>query len=110
MQPTQFLTTFLTQKAEATNFYAKHRLFESANKPGRLLARLARGRADSNLISSLKETYTLQTTLTILRYILTCHPPLKRAGTLCRPITEKEVYESIISIPGGKAPGPDAGL
>ncbi len=32
------LNNLLTQKAENAIFYAKHRLFEAANKPGRLLA------------------------------------------------------------------------
>ena len=49
------LDNLLTQKAETAIFYARHRLFESANKPGRLLARLARGRVESNVIPSLKD-------------------------------------------------------
>ena len=49
------LDNLLTQKAETAIFYARHRLFESAVKPGRLLARLAKGRADSNVIPSLKD-------------------------------------------------------
>lgn len=35
------LNQLLTQKAEASIFYAKHRLFEMGDKPGRLLACLA---------------------------------------------------------------------
>lgn len=31
------LNQILTQKAEASIFYARHRLFEMGNKPGRLL-------------------------------------------------------------------------
>lgn len=38
------LDQVLTKKAETTNFFAKHRLYESGNKSGCLLARLARGR------------------------------------------------------------------
>lgn len=37
------LDQLLTQKAESAIFYARHRLFESSNKPGRLLPRLAQG-------------------------------------------------------------------
>ena len=44
------LDNLLTQKAETAIFYARHRLYESANKPGRLLACLARGRVESNVM------------------------------------------------------------
>uniref|UniRef100_A0A3Q3NRE5 exodeoxyribonuclease III n=1 Tax=Labrus bergylta TaxID=56723 RepID=A0A3Q3NRE5_9LABR len=49
------LDQLLTQKAESAIFFAKHRLFESGNKPGRLLASLAKGRAGSCVIPSLKD-------------------------------------------------------
>uniref|UniRef100_A0A3P9HHD5 exodeoxyribonuclease III n=1 Tax=Oryzias latipes TaxID=8090 RepID=A0A3P9HHD5_ORYLA len=49
------LDHLLTQKAESAVFFAKHRLFTSGNKPGRLLARLARGRTAPTIISSLKD-------------------------------------------------------
>ena len=47
------LNQLLTKKAESAIFFAKHRLYESGNKPGRLLARLARDRMESNTIPSL---------------------------------------------------------
>uniref|UniRef100_A0A3B4GB71 exodeoxyribonuclease III n=1 Tax=Pundamilia nyererei TaxID=303518 RepID=A0A3B4GB71_9CICH len=49
------LYQLLTQKAETAIFYAKHKLFESGNKPGRLLARLAQGKKGSYAIPSLKD-------------------------------------------------------
>lgn len=49
------LDNLLRQKAETAIFCARHRLFESANKPGRLLDCLARGRVESNVIPSLKD-------------------------------------------------------
>uniref|UniRef100_A0A3P9HFR2 exodeoxyribonuclease III n=1 Tax=Oryzias latipes TaxID=8090 RepID=A0A3P9HFR2_ORYLA len=49
------LDQLLTQNAQTAIFYAKHRLFDSGNKPGRLLARLAQGKNRSYLISSLKD-------------------------------------------------------
>uniref|UniRef100_A0A3B3D4Y1 exodeoxyribonuclease III n=1 Tax=Oryzias melastigma TaxID=30732 RepID=A0A3B3D4Y1_ORYME len=49
------LDHLLTQKAESAVFFAKHRLFTSGNKPGRLLSRLARGWAAPTIISSLKD-------------------------------------------------------
>ena len=50
------LNQLLTSKAEASVLFARQRLYEHANKPGRLLARLARGRNATNLISSLKDS------------------------------------------------------
>uniref|UniRef100_A0A3B3I0L2 Endonuclease/exonuclease/phosphatase domain-containing protein n=1 Tax=Oryzias latipes TaxID=8090 RepID=A0A3B3I0L2_ORYLA len=49
------LDQLLTQKAETTIFYAKHRLFESGHKPGTLLARLAQGRSGSYAKPSLRD-------------------------------------------------------
>lgn len=46
----------LTSKAEASVPFARQRLYEHGNKPGRLIARLARGRNATNLISSLKDS------------------------------------------------------
>lgn len=47
------LNQLLSQKAEASILYAKHRLFERGDKPGQLLACLAAGRHETNAISSL---------------------------------------------------------
>lgn len=47
------LDELLTQKAKSALFYAWYRLYELGDKPGRLLARLAAGRRESNTISSL---------------------------------------------------------
>lgn len=47
------LNQLLTSKAESQIFFARHKLYESGNKPGRLLARLARGRTEANTIPSL---------------------------------------------------------
>lgn len=49
------LYQLLTQKAESALFFAKHRLFESGNKPIRLLAHLARGRTGLYSIPSLRD-------------------------------------------------------
>lgn len=49
------LNQILTQKAEASIFYARHRLFEMGDKPGRLLSRLAAGMQGHTPISSLKD-------------------------------------------------------
>lgn len=47
------LNQLLTRKAETQIFFAKHRLYESGNKPGRLLARLARNKTQLGVIPSL---------------------------------------------------------
>ena len=52
LEPNQLLTS----KAEASILFARHRLYEHGNKPGRLLARLAKCRNAINSISSLKDS------------------------------------------------------
>ena len=129
------LNQLLTQKAEASIFYARHRLFEMGDKSGRLLARLAAGRQNYNSIASLKddsgkshyETIALTEIMGNFYKKLyapdlsaneeTMHsflgkldlPSLSEAdqGTLGRPITPEEVAEAITSLQSGKAPGPD---
>lgn len=129
------LDNFLTQKAETAIFYARHRLYESANKPGRLLARLARGRVESNVIASLKddkgvtffENKHLVNIMKCFYQNLYSPESLNDTGEqanflgridlptlseesrdrLCRPVTKEEVFETIKSLLGGKAPGPD---
>uniref|UniRef100_A0A3P9IZ02 Endonuclease/exonuclease/phosphatase domain-containing protein n=1 Tax=Oryzias latipes TaxID=8090 RepID=A0A3P9IZ02_ORYLA len=49
------LNQLLTKKAQTQIFYAKHRLFESGNKPGRLLARLAKSKMEVNIIPALTD-------------------------------------------------------
>lgn len=49
------LNQILTRKAETSILFARQRLYEYGNKPGRLLARLARGRNEASMISSLKD-------------------------------------------------------
>lgn len=49
------LDQFLTQKAEASIFHAKHRLFEIGDNPRWLLAHLVAGRQGYRAISSLKD-------------------------------------------------------
>lgn len=46
----QALNQLLTRNAELAIFFAKHKLYESGNKSGRLLVRLARGRMEANTI------------------------------------------------------------
>lgn len=129
------LNQILTQKAEAQIFYAKHRLFESGNKPGRLLARLARGRVESNIISSLldkhgtrhfkstelnklmksfyEELYSSDCVASLenrRKFLDKIHFPSlseDQKDMLCRPITEEEVSDTIKTLQRGKAPGPD---
>ena len=50
------LNQLLTSKAEASILFARQRLYEHGNKPGRLLARLAKGRNSINSISTLKDS------------------------------------------------------
>lgn len=50
------LNQLLTSKAEASILFARQRLYEHGNKPGLLLARLAKGRNAINSISSLRDS------------------------------------------------------
>uniref|UniRef100_A0A3B3HFX9 Reverse transcriptase domain-containing protein n=1 Tax=Oryzias latipes TaxID=8090 RepID=A0A3B3HFX9_ORYLA len=123
--------------AESAVFFAKHHLFTSGNKPGRLLARLARGRTAPTIISSLKDytntqhfksknicnimkkffqnLYTSEcqnaSTASFWKHFLdgVVLPSLseEKCRNLGRPITANEVMETINSRPNGKAPGPD---
>uniref|UniRef100_A0A3B5Q8L8 exodeoxyribonuclease III n=1 Tax=Xiphophorus maculatus TaxID=8083 RepID=A0A3B5Q8L8_XIPMA len=49
------LNQLLTKQAESSIFFAKNRLYQSGNKPGRLLARLTKGRMEANTFSSLQD-------------------------------------------------------
>lgn len=127
------LDQLLSQNAKSAIFYAKHRLFESGNKPGRLLARLAQCRTELYTISSLRdkrvekhfETKIISKIIkefyhilysseckdsSVLRNFLDkiTFPTLsaKNSQDLNRPITAQEVLESIKSLQSGKAPGP----
>ena len=129
------LDELLTQKAETSLLYARHRLYEMGNKPGKLLARLAAGRRESNNITSLidssgnkqhetkqltkiMQTFyeklytsehkpTVEGTPSFLELINTPSLIEEDKDTLCRPITKKEIIETIQSLQSGKAPGPD---
>lgn len=129
------LDQLLIKKAESSIFFAKQRLYESGNKPGRLLARLARGRAETNVISSLKDNsgankFENRYINKIMKefyqnlYSSECHSTeektnhflnnirlpsltLEERVDICKPITEEEVLNTINSLRGGKAPGPD---
>lgn len=129
------LNQLLTSKAEASILFARQRLYEHGNKPGRLLARLAKGRNNTNVISSLKDSkgdkfHESEKINNIMRqfyhklYSTECNtseqvrkafldqislPSLTEGQQeiLNRPITRKEVLESIHSLQSGKAPGPD---
>ena len=129
------LNQLLTQKAESQIFFAKHRLFESGNKPGRLLARLARGKIESNLIPSLLDKHGIRhfkstevskimksfyadlyssdctSSVEVRRKFLDKikFPSLsdEQKAALCRPISKDEVSETISDLQGGKVAGPD---
>ena len=129
------LNQLLTSKAETSILFAKQRLYEHGNKPGRLLARLAKGRNSSNLISSLKDNngdkaYESKKINNIMKqfyhklYSTECNtsddlrkafldqtnlPSLteEQRELLNAPITREEVLEAIRSLQSGKAPGPD---
>ena len=129
------LNQLLTQKAEASIFYATNRLFEMGDKPGRLLARLAAGRQDVRAISSLKDEtgknhfetktmveimksfyeklYTSESTTSshcIQSFLEKLNlPSLSEAdkSDLGRPITSEEIKNAISSLQNGKTPGPD---
>lgn len=129
------LNQLLTQKAEAQIFFAKHRLFEAGNKPGRLLARLARGINEPNLIPSLIDKHgcrhfksadlnkvmrSFYEELYSSDYISSAEARSKfldrldlpylsddQKEALNRPISKEEVLDVIKNLKGGKAPGPD---
>lgn len=129
------LNQILTQKAESHIFFARHRLFESGNKPGRLLARLACGRVESNIVPSLldkhgtrhfkaTEVNKIMKSFYADLYSSDCSASLEnrrkfldkmefpslsenQQELLCRPITEEEVSDTINTLQGGKAPVPD---
>ena len=129
------LNQLLMQKAEASIFYAKHRLFEMGGEPGQLLACLAAGRRDVRAISSLKDEtgknhYETKTMVEIMKSVYEkCYisesttsshciqgfleklslPSLSDAdkSVLGRPVTSEEIKNAINSLQNGKAPGPD---
>ena len=129
------LDQLLTKQAESTIFYAKHQFYESGNKPSRLLAQLAKGKQNSNTISSLKDDnnvshHTSKDINSIMKsfyqklYSSECgaadqqrkdfldkitFPSLseEHRESLCKAITEEEILETIKTLKGGKAPGPD---
>ena len=129
------LNQLLTQNAESQIFVAKHRLFETCNKPGRLLACLARGKTECSLIPSLLDTHGIRHFKStvfnkIIRsfyadlYSSDCTSSVEvrmkfldkikcpslsdeQKAALCRPISKDEVSETISNLQGGKAPGPD---
>uniref|UniRef100_A0A3Q3ASG7 Reverse transcriptase domain-containing protein n=1 Tax=Kryptolebias marmoratus TaxID=37003 RepID=A0A3Q3ASG7_KRYMA len=111
------------------------RLYQSGNKPGRLLARLTKGRMEANTISSLQDNNRDRhyKTTDINRVVREFYQKLYSSEysssdvkvteflgdvTLPRltdgqqealgaPISQIEVREAIASLKGGKAPGPD---
>ncbi|XDV45285.1 hypothetical protein PO909_013405 [Leuciscus waleckii] len=129
------LNQLLTRKAETTIFFAKHRLFESGNKPGRLLARLTRGKTEPNVIPSLmdrngvrrftssdinkemklyyKDLYSSGSTAssenmaTFLNKIKLPSLSDVQKADLYKPVSKEEVLQAIHTLKGGKAPGPD---
>lgn len=118
--------------------FARQRLYEHGNKPSRLLAQLAKGRTDANIISSLKDdkggtAHDSKQMNTIMREFYQrlyssesnasgdyCHSFLKQTNLPCltenqsadldRLIIQEEVVEAIKSLKGGKALGPDGFL
>lgn len=129
------LNQLLTQRAEASMLYAKHRLFEMGDKPGRLLARLAAGRHEVRAISTLQDNagknhyeskmlvevmktfyeklYASElkaSTQQIENFLNTLKLPTLTDSDrifLGSPITKEEIISAIKCMPSGKAPGPD---
>ncbi|XDV28526.1 hypothetical protein PO909_031812 [Leuciscus waleckii] len=129
------LNQLLTRKAETTIFFAKHRLFESGNKPGRLLARLTRGKTEPNVIPSLMDRNGVRrfTSSDINKEIKLYYKDLYSSGStassenmatflnkiklpslsdvqkadLYKPVSKEVVLQAIHTLKGGKAPGPD---
>uniref|UniRef100_A0A3P9KVD9 Endonuclease/exonuclease/phosphatase domain-containing protein n=1 Tax=Oryzias latipes TaxID=8090 RepID=A0A3P9KVD9_ORYLA len=129
------LNQLLTKKAQTQIFYAKHRLFESGNKPGRLLARLAKSKMEVNIIPALTDRDgKRQNKSTDINKIMKLYyqdlyssqcessadnradfldkikfPTLsdEQKKILNNSISKEEVSEAIFALKGGKAPGPD---
>uniref|UniRef100_A0A3P9IJZ9 Reverse transcriptase domain-containing protein n=1 Tax=Oryzias latipes TaxID=8090 RepID=A0A3P9IJZ9_ORYLA len=129
------LNQLLTKKAQTQIFYAKHRLFESGNKPGRLLARLAKSKMEVNIIPALTDRDgKRQNKSTDINKIMKLYyqdlyssqcessadsrtefldkikfPTLsdEQKKILNNSISKEEVSEAISALKGGKAPGPD---
>lgn len=130
------LNSLLTYRAEHSVRLAKHRLYESGNKPNKYLARLVNKRSDSQAISSIKDTngfnkfdtdditrvfrdfycklYTSEEPSGVQDLIdkfmsgLTL-PKLtdEQRQKLDQPITKQEALEALQALQSGKAPGPD---
>lgn len=127
------LNQLLTSKAETSIFFARHRLYKHGNKPGRLLACLAKGRNGTNLIASLKDNnrdivYESKRINDMRqfyhkRYSAECNAHDSRKTfldktslpshtgeqreLLNKQITKEEVLGALHTLQSGKAPGPD---
>lgn len=126
------LNQLLTSKAEASILFARQRLYEHDNKPGRLLVRLAKGRNTNNLILSLKDSngntvheskkinnimrkfyYKLYSTkcdtsneqrISFLDQVSLPSLTVEQREFLNRPVTKEEVLDAIRTLQSGKAP------
>uniref|UniRef100_A0A8C6UCR3 Reverse transcriptase domain-containing protein n=1 Tax=Neogobius melanostomus TaxID=47308 RepID=A0A8C6UCR3_9GOBI len=129
------LNNLITHKAEKDILFAKQRLFESANKPNRFLARIAKNAPSNTFITSMMDSggirrvenreinrcfrdfytnlYSSQIDISRLHSGLFLSdlefPKLSeaQANLLESPITQLEVDKAIGTLQSGKCPGPD---
>ena len=130
------LNTFLIQDSEQSFKFARQRLYEFGDKPGKYLANLVKRRADSQNIVSIMDSDGVRSfdTKTIKKHFLSFYSNLYSSEQpdnalslmhhffadmtlpkatedqrliLNSPITREEALLALRSMPSGKAPGPD---
>lgn len=115
------LNTFLIQDSEQSLKFARQKLYEFGDKPGRYLANLVKKRADSQNLVSITDSNSVRSfdTRTINKHLslsLMCQffadlifPKATddQKLQLNAPITREEALLALKSMPSGKAPGSD---
>ncbi len=129
------LNTLLSQQAEKSLFFNKHRLYEHGNKPGNVLSKILSNHDSHNSVACLKDShgkrcltseeinaiFTKYYKLLYTSEICKSDPPInafleqlnlpqineQQQQALNKPITCAEINEAIDDIPSGKAAGPD---